>query len=42
MKVLEVEAFDKNESHLQVLKLNEVKMNKMHVNEYNFVRHEDF
>ena len=42
MKALEVEAFDKNESHLQVLKLHEVKMNKMHVNEYNFVRREDF
>ena len=42
MKQLEVEAFDKNESHLQVSKLNEVKMNKMHVNEYNFGRREDF
>ena len=42
MKQLEVEAFDKNESHQQVLKLNEAKMNKMHVNEYNFVQREDF
>ena len=42
MKALQGEAIDKNESHLQGIELNEVKMNKMHVNEYSFVQHEDF
>ena len=42
MKAPQGEAIDKNESHLQGIKLNEVKMNKMHVNEYSYGQHEDF